>query len=204
MDTNTNWIKNLNEIDKCKQDIKTALERKGVEMEDVVFAEYSKKIDALQLESGDSDTPSEPSTPTPSADYIYSNGYVEGGNPTDIATYVPYKIKDFKVDEDGLPFIELVSPTELMGWNGETPDFVFGVDVPTNYKLVSLEIFDPSSESYSPHGFKDNIRYLNSTVIRDGVTYNSHLRNTDGYYESSDVHMDPTAIYKYKITIKEL
>ena len=200
-------IDNLNKINACKTAINGALcEVVGEEtMKYVAFEGYADIIKGLQLPSDDSDTPSEPSTPTPSDDYIYSNGYIEGGNPTDIATYVPYKIKDFNVDiESGLPFIELVSPTELMGWNGETPDLVFGIDIPTNYKLVSLEIFDPTSDSYVSHGFKDNIRYLNSTVIRDGVTYKSYLRNTDEYYESGDVHMDPTAIYKYKITIEEL
>ena len=58
-------IDNLNAIKNCKDAIKEALVRKGVEnMDSVPFSDYAGKIDALQLESGD--TPS-----TPSSDYIY-------------------------------------------------------------------------------------------------------------------------------------
>ena len=81
MDTNTNWIKNLELIYDYKENIKTVLVDKGVDMGDAVFSDYASKIENyLQLKSDDSDTPSEPSTPTPSADYIYSNGYLTGGD----------------------------------------------------------------------------------------------------------------------------
>lgn len=187
-------IDNLNAIDKCKQDIKTALENKGVDMTDVTFAGYAEKIDALQLESGD--TPA----PTPSIDCIYSNGYIDGGTP-DIMTYVPYEIE---LDDNNVFVIELLSPVELMGWDGVCPDIVFGVDVPTKYEMVDLKVYDPvvNGGSFVPHGFKNNIRY--STITRDGVVYNSYLRNANGYYESSDVKGDPSleTPYKYEITIK--
>lgn len=184
-------IDNLNAIDNCKQDIKTALENKGVDMTGVAFAGYAEKINALQLESGDSPAP------TPSVDYIYSNGYVEGGN-QDIMTYVPYEIN---LSEDNKFVIELFSPVELIGWADVCPDIIFGVDVPTKYEMVDIEVWNSVAKEYKPHGYKTNIRH--STVIRDGITYNSFLRGESGYYESSDVKSDPTSpSYKYRITIK--
>lgn len=199
-------IDNLNAINDCKEAIKEALVRKNVDMDGVIFSEYAEKIDALQLESGD--TPA----PTPSADYIYSNGYIDGGE-MDIMTYVPYEIKtsdeggNFKLVEDGL-VIELNSPIEIEGWEDVYPDIIFGVDIPEKYDLVYIKVYDVSSKSYilpygTLNGFKDNIRY--KKIVRDGVTYNSYLRYTDGYYESSDLKGDPVVItnpYKYEITIK--
>lgn len=184
-------IDNLTAINNCKNAIKTALENKGVVMTDVKFEDYAGKIDALQFESGDT-----PSTPTPSADYIYSNGYIEG-NPTDIMIYTPYEIV---LDADNKFAIELICPVELIGWADVCPDIVFGVDVPTTYELVDIEVYDPITDSYISQGKKENIRH--TTIIRDGVTYNSYLRNTDGYYESGDVMSDPSTNYKYKIIIK--
>lgn len=189
---------NLIRIEKCKNDIKAALIERGGDtyMDDVVdFSGYADKIRGLQMESGDT-----PSTPTPSADYIYSNGYIDGGTP-DIMTYVPYKIE---LDGNNVFVIELLSPVELLGWADVCPDIVFGVDVPTKYEMVDLKVYDPvvNGGSFVPHGFKNNIRY--STITRDGVVYNSYLRNANGYYESSDVKGDPSleTPYKYEITIK--
>ena len=184
-------IDNLNAINDCKEGIKNALINKGVDMTNVSFSDYAKKINELQLESGD-----EPSAPTPSVDYIYSNGYLDG-SPTDIMTYVPYEIV---LDSDNKFVIELICPVELMGWVDVCPDIVLGVDVPTTYELVDIEVYDPTEGDYVPHGYKENIRH--ATVVRDGVTYNSYLRNANGYYESSDVKSDPTVNYTYRITIK--
>lgn len=192
-------IDNLNAINDCKTAIKTALENKGVVMTNVKFEDYAGKIDELQFESGDT-----PSTPTPSADYIYSNGYVEGGNP-DIMTYVPYEIN---LSEDNKFAIELCAPIEIIGWVGVYPDVVFGVDVPEKYELLYIKVFDPIDNVYvipagSNTGFNDNIRY--NTIVRDGVTYNSYLRYTEGHYESPDLKGDPIVMtnpYKYEITIK--
>jgi hypothetical protein len=187
---------NLIAIENCKNDIKAALIEKGGDtyMDDVDFYGYADKIRGLQLESGD--TPA----PTPSADYIYSNGYIDGGTP-DIMTYVPYKIE---LDDNNVFVIELLSPVELLGWADVCPDIIFGVDVPTKYEMVDLKVYDPvvNGGSFVPHGFKNNIRY--STITRDGVVYNSYLRNANGYYESSDVKGDPSleTPYKYEITIK--
>lgn len=184
---------NLIAIENCKNDIKSALINKGVDMTDVAFSGYAEKINALQLESGDAPAP------TPSADYIYSNGYIEGGT-QDIMIYTPYEITE--LNEENKFIIELFAPVELYGWESVScPDVVFGVDVPTKYEMIDIEVWDSFSNNYNTQGFKPNIRH--TTVVRDGVTYNSYLRNTDGYYESGDVMGDPDApSYKYRITIK--
>ena len=41
-------IDNLNTIKSCKEDIKTALENKGVDMTGVSFPDYASKIDEIQ------------------------------------------------------------------------------------------------------------------------------------------------------------
>lgn len=185
-------IGNLQKIEQCKEAIKNALIEKGVEdMDGLAFSDYADKIKNLQLSSGDT-----PSVPIPSVDYIYSNGYLEG-SPTDIMTYVPYEIV---LDSDNKFVIELICPVELMGWADVCPDIVLGVDVPTTYELVDIEVYDPIEGDYVPHGYKENIRH--AKVVRDGVTYNSHLRNANGYYESNDVKSDPSVNYTYRITIK--
>lgn len=186
----------LEDINTYKEAIKNAINEKGGEhyMDNVSFSGYAEKIKALQFESGDT-----PSTPTPSADYIYSNGYIEGGT-QDIMIYTPYEITE--LNEENKFIIELFAPVELYGWESVScPDVVFGVDVPTKYEMIDIEVWDSFSNNYNTQGFKPNIRH--TTVVRDGVTYNSYLRNTDGYYESGDVMGDPDApSYKYRITIK--
>ena len=193
-------IGNLQKIEQCKEAIKNALIEKGVEdMDGLAFSAYAGKIKDLQLSSGDT-----PSTPTPSVDYIYSNGYLEGGN-QDIMTYVPYEIE---LDENNMFVIELFAPIEIPGWDEVYPDIVLGVDVSEKYELVSIKVYDPVNQIYylpygSDNGFNDNIRH--NTIIRDGISYNSYLRYTNGYYESPDLKGDPVVMsnpYKYEITIK--
>jgi hypothetical protein len=201
MDTNTNWIKNLDAIDNCKQDIKTALKNKGVEMEGVVFAEYAEKIDALQLESGD--TP----TPTPSADYIYSNGYMENEDGTpcttpDITTYVKYELPELNSGESYE--LELFGPMEFQGYakgDGDSlfdyPDIVFGVDIPQNY-TVDIKIWNGSK--YEDFGVKE--KYYHKDIIRDGVKYNSFVKGQNsGYFFDDNTVTDPSVKNKYKIII---
>ena len=102
-------IDNLNAINDCKSAIKTALENKGVVMTDVKFEDYAGKINSLQLESGD--TPS-----TPSADYIYSNGYLTSGTETnDVITFNSYEIV---LNDEGNFIIELTCPEEIPGYEG--------------------------------------------------------------------------------------
>ena len=50
-------IDNLNEINGCKEAIKTALVNKGANMEGVSFSGYAEEINKLQLASGDEPTP---------------------------------------------------------------------------------------------------------------------------------------------------
>ena len=186
-----NLIDNLNAIDNCKKDIKTALENKGVDMTGVTFAGYAEKINALQLESGD--------TPTPSADCIYSNGYRDGDEPNEIVNLVPY---DILLDDNNRCSIELTCPIEIQVINYENYDIIFTVEVPEKYKIVGFDIKGLTGE-YEPYeyGFKENPRH--AKVIRNGVTYESFVRSVaDGEdYNSDDVSTD-TLDYRITIEVK--
>ena len=184
-------IDNLNAINTCKEEIKGALEGKGVDMTGVAFSGYADKIKALQLESGD--TPS-----TPSVDYIYSNGYLTGVTETnDIITYVPYEII---LDGNGNFIIELTNPEEIPGYEGGTYfDVVFGVDVPNTYQITNFELYNDIL-GYVPQAYKVNPRH--SIVVRDGVTYNSYVRAVSDNNDigSADIQYDPL---QYRITIEK-
>ena len=186
-----NLIDNLNAIDNCKKDIKTALENKGVDMTGVTFAGYAEKINALQLESGD--------TPTPSADCIYSNGYRDGDEPNEIVNLVPY---DILLDDNNRCSFELTCPIEIQVINYENYDIIFTVEVPEKYKIVGFDIKGLTGE-YEPYeyGFKENPRH--AKVIRNGVTYESFVRSVaDGEdYNSDDVSTD-TLDYRITIEVK--
>ena len=188
-------IDNLNAIENCKNDIKSALINKGVDMTDVAFSGYAEKIDALQLSSGD-----EPSTPTPSADYIYSNGYVEGGEPNEIINLIPHEIQ---LDENGKCSFELICPIEIAVYNYENFDIIFTVDIPDKYKISEngFEILGIKEYEPYPYGYKVNPRH--EKIVRDGVTYNSFVRCVadDTDYDSGDVSSD---ILNYKITIERV
>jgi hypothetical protein len=188
-------VNNLNAIKDCKEDIKTALINKGVDMTDVKFSEYAEKINSLQLESGDTPTPS----PTPSVDYIYSNGYVEGGDETkDIISFEPYEIT---LDSEGKFVIELICPEEIPSYEGGTYfDIIFTVDVPNTYTITNFEYYDEGTTNYYEHEFKENPRH--STVNRNGVTYNSFVRKV---FDNKDIASEGLKYepYKYKITIEK-
>ena len=189
-------IENLNEIKGCKDNIKASLIAKGVDMTDVTFANYAAKIDELQLASGDD--PSVP-TPTPSADYIYSNGYLTEDKHNEIINLVPYEI----VLNEGEFVIEFYCPEEIPGYiekNHGYYDIIFTVDVPTNYEITNFELYEAGSGVYVNQKYKVNPRH--ETVVRNGVIYNSYVRLTnDGEdYGSADVQYDPL---KYKITIEK-
>lgn len=193
-------IDNLNAINDCKEAIKEALVRKNVDMDGVIFSEYAEKIDALQLESGD--TPA----PTPSADYIYTNGYIvpnDGEEPQshDIIEYVSYEIN---VDENNEYVINLICPEEIPGYweDGQGyRDVILTVDIPNTYEMIGLERYDEGIKDHTDEGFKTNPRY--STIVRNGVEYKSYVRRTlDGEdYGSSNVRYE---LYEYKITIKKV
>jgi hypothetical protein len=117
MEEKTTLIGNLEKIKGCKDAIKEVLDTKGfkntdgddIDIESVPFSEYAKMIAQLQLpESGD--TP----TPTPSAEYIYSNGFLTNGVETnEIINFVPYEIV---LDGDGKCEFELTCPDEISGY----------------------------------------------------------------------------------------
>ena len=186
-------IDNLNAIKNCKDAIKEALVRKGVgNMDSVPFSDYAGKIDSLKLESGDT-----PSTPTPSADYIYSNGYLTGGETNEIINFVPYEIV---LDGEGKCVFDFTCPVEYPIYDGEHFDIIFTVDVPETYTLTKFEFLDESSDSYINQAYKENPRY--TTVVRNGVTYKSYVRQVEDNndYGSDYVAMAPL---QYRITIEK-
>ncbi len=193
-------IDNLNAINDCKEAIKEALVRKGVDMTTATFSDYATKIDELQFEPGD--TPA----PTPSADYIYTNGYIvpnDGEEPQshDIIEYVSYEIN---VDDNNEYVINLICPEEIPGyWEDDKGyrDVILTVDIPNTYEMIGLERWDAGIKDYTDEGFKTNPRY--STIVRNGVEYKSYVRRTlDGEdYGSSNVRYE---LYEYRITIKKV
>ena len=185
-------IDNLNAINGCKEDIKTALINKGVDMTNVSFSDYAVKIDELQLSSGD-----EPSTPTPSVDYIYSNGYITGGDKeNDIIEFSAYEIV---LNNEGKFIINLTCPEEIPGYEGGFRDIIFTVDVPITYNITNFEYFDEGTSAYYSNEYKSNPRH--SIIVRDGVEYNSYVRkmmdNID--YGSEYIAYLPL---QYRITIE--
>lgn len=186
-------IDNLNAINNCKEDIKTALINKGVDMTGVAFSDYAVKIDELQFESGD--TPA----PTPSADYMYSNGYLtDGAETNDIITFTPYEIA---LNDEGDFIINLTCPEEIPGYEGGSYyDIIFTVDIPTTYKISKFEYFDQGTSLYYDRELKANPRH--STIIRNGVEYNSYVRKmTDNLdFGSEYIAYEPL---QYRITINK-
>ena len=186
-------IDNLNVINNCKEAIKESLINKGVNMNGVSFSDYAGKIDSLQLESGDN-----PSIPTPSSDYIYSNGYPTGGEENDIINFTPYEIV---LDGDGKFIINLTCPEEIPGYEGGTYyDIVFTVEVPTAYSITNFELYAEALSEYVPQAYKVNPRH--STIVRECVTYNSYVRSSSDGIDigSADVQYSPL---QYRITIEK-
>ena len=196
-------IGNLVKIEQCKDAIKLALIEKGVSEEDMdglAFSGYAEKIKNLQLSSGDT-----PSTPTPSADYIYSNGYLTNGTEiNEIINFVPYEIE---LDSEGYCAFELTCPDEISGYETDgvslgMMDVIFTVDIPTTYSISKFEWVDDTSGDpvYISISYKVNPRH--STIVRDGISYNSYVRRVEDNndYGSYDVQYAPL---KYKITIKK-
>jgi hypothetical protein len=184
----------LEDINTCKVEIKAAIEEKGGEgyLDGTSFSGYAGKIRSLNW-SGD--TP----TPTPSADYIYSNGYPTGGvEENDIINFTPYEIV---LDGDGKFIINLTCPEEIPGYEGGTYyDIVLTVEVPTTYSITNFELYAEALSEYVPQAYKVNPRH--STIVREGVTYNSYVRAvSDGIdIGSADVQYSPL---QYRITIEK-
>lgn len=192
-------IDNLNAINTCKEEIKSALEGKGVDMTDVAFSGYAEKIASLQLESGDT-----PSTPAPSADYIYSNGYLTNGTETnEIINLIPHEIVLDSNNENKCVFY-LTCPAEYPIYDGEHFDIIFTVDVPTSYNIVGFSLYAPLSddadaEGYINQPYKENPRH--STIVRNGVTYNSYVRQVEDNVDYGSDYV-ATGTLQYRITIK--
>jgi hypothetical protein len=187
-------INNLNAINNCKNGIKTALEGKGVDMTGVEFKDYAVKIDELQLSSGD-----EPSTPNPSADYIYSNGYAVGGNSIEIVDNIPHEII---LNENGLYIIDIMCPKEIKGSSSKNIyDIILTIDVPTTYVIESFEYYDQGTTQYYQYEVEFNPRH--SKIYRNNVEYNSYVRKTadEKYQGSSDISSE---VLQYRITIKKI
>ena len=189
-------IDNLNAINDCKTAIKTALENKGVVMTNVKFEDYAGKIDELQFESGDT-----PSTPTPSADYIYSNGYVEGGKTNEIINLVPYKIELGNTGNDGQFEIELICPIEIPVYTFENYDIIFTVDVPQSYNIIYLAYYDELNTAYKEIEWDSNPRYDNGIIERGDIVYNSYVRKLEDGYMGNDGEISISTV-KYKIIIE--
>jgi hypothetical protein len=188
-------IDKLNAINDCKNAIKDALARKGyADMDSVPFSDYAGKIDALQLESGDT-----PSIPTPSADYIYSNGYLTDGIQTnDIITFTPYEIV---LNDEGNFIINLTCPEEIPSYEGSSYyDVILTIDIPTTYQISKFEYFDQGTSLYYDRELKANPRH--ATIIRNGIEYNSYVRKmTDNLdYGSEYIAYEPL---QYRITINK-
>ena len=183
-------IDNLNAINDCKEAIKQALIDKKIDMTGVAFSEYAGKIDALKLELGDDS----------SVDYIYCNGYAEGGEPNEIINLIPHEIQ---LDENGKCSFELICPIEIAVYNYENFDIIFTVDIPDKYKISEngFEILGIKDYEPYPYGYKVNPRH--EKIVRDGITYNSFVRCVadDTDYDSGDVSSD---ILNYRITIESV
>jgi hypothetical protein len=192
----------LEDINTYKEAIKNAINEKGGEhyMDNVSFSDYAVKINELQLSSGD-----EPSTPTPSADYIYSNGYLTNGTETnEIINFIQYEIV---LDDEGKCAFELTCPDEISGYESDgvslgMMDVIFTVDIPTTYKISNFEWLDETGATpvYVVIDYKENPRHSN--IVRNGVTYKSYVRQVsdNNDYGSYDVQFAPL---KYKITIEK-
>lgn len=195
-------IDKLNAIDDCKIAIKNALSDKGIDMTDVAFSGYAEKIASLQLESGDSDGgSSEPSIPepTPSADYIYSNGYLTNGTETnDVVTFMPYEIV---LDGNGDFILDLTCPEEIPSYEGGSYyDIILTIDIPTTYQISKFEYYDQGTTTYYERELKANPRH--STIIRNGIVYNSFVRKME---DNKDIASDFIAYepLQYRITINK-
>ena len=188
-------IDKLNAINDCKNAINAALNSKGVDMSGVAFSGYAGIIESqLQLKSGD-----DPSIPTPSADYIYSNGYLTDGNQTnDIITFTPYEIA---LNDEGNFIINLTCPEEIPSYEGSSYyDVILTIDIPTSYQISKFEYFDQGTSLYYDRELKANPRH--TTIIRNGIEYNSYVRKmTDNLdYGSEYIAYEPL---QYRITINK-
>ena len=194
MENEKSLMQYLEDINTCKVEIKAAIEEKGGEgyLDDTSFSGYAGKIRELQTTG---DTP----TPTPSAEYIYSNGFLTGGERKDIANLEAYAIE---LDSDGTCEFKLTCAREYTIWTGDNFDIVFTVEVPESYKIIKSVWLNESNNNEEIHqDFKPNPRYAN--ITRNGVTYNSFVRVVEGDDMMNDEGLNITDV-KYIITIEKI
>lgn len=182
----------LEDINGCKENIREQLIAKGLtSIENAKFTEFADKIESWVIDSGNTQ-------PEQFADYIYSNGYLTSGDVTnEIINFVPYEIV---LDGEGKCVFDFTCPVEYPIYDGEHFDIIFTVDVPETYTLTKFEFLDESSDSYINQAYKENPRYI--TVVRNGVTYKSYVRQVEDNndYGSDYVAMAPL---QYRITIEK-
>ena len=187
----------LVDINTYKNNIKNALIRKGVEdMDTVTFSKYAEKIDELQLASGD--TPSVP-TPTPSADYIYSNGYLLGSDPITIVDSIPHEIS---LDENGKCIMNIMCPVEIKGASTRGYDIILTIDTPSSYgdECLYVEYYDQGTTTYYEQKMKPNPRH--NTISRNGIMYNSWVREVEDGKDIGSAYL-ATEELQYRITIEK-
>jgi hypothetical protein len=185
-------IDNLNEINTYKEDIKSALELKGVNMTNVAFSDYAGKIRELQFESGDA-----PSTPTPSADYIYTNGYLKGSDPITIVDNIPLEIY---LDENGKFIIDIICPVEIKGSASKNIyDTILTIDIPSSYKMY-VEYYDQGTTSYYEQEMKPNPRH--DKISRNNIEYYSWVRAMEDGKDQGSAYVSSEEL-QYRITIEK-
>ena len=130
-------------------------------------------------------------------DYVYVNGYSEGGTPSDIAIFNPYQII---LDTENKFTLEFVCGAENGGYlDGGYYAVLSTVDIPDAYELLSWEVYDEGLRIYGEQPYTENPR--SATKKYGSVTYNSYVRIPgDGDQYTEDVAASP---YKYRIIIKK-
>ncbi len=192
MENEKSLMQYLEDINGCKENIREQLIVKGLtSIENAKFTEFADKIESWVIDSGNTQ-------PEQSADYIYSNGYLTSGDVTnEIINFVPYEIV---LDGEGKCVFDFTCPVEYPIYDGEHFDIIFTVDVPETYTLTKFEFLDESSDSYINQAYKENPRY--TTVVRNGVTYKSYVRQVE---DNNDYGSDYVALapLQYRITIEK-
>ena len=124
--------------------------------------------------------------------YAYITGYEPNGTPTIITLFNKYLL-----NEEGSTEIEFTTDPELGAYDPETyqPIFPFRltVEIPTDYTITSLKVYNSIMEKWDDLALVQNPRY--SQRVIDGITYNSYVKGP-----VDDVNADEYR-YTYKITI---
>jgi hypothetical protein len=143
-----------------------------------VRANFEKKKD--ELEPVVSGTP-----------YAYITGYGLNDAVTDITQF-----NQFALNEDGDTVIEFYGSQELPLYDqndNELPCLKVTIDIPTDYAITELYLWNAITNAYQETTFGQNLRYSTRTI--GGVTYNSYARGP-----VNSISPRGTTQYKIKIT----